>query len=216
MFSNFEGNGQGIFRWPRRRLVDIVRFKASAFLTVWFLFQFIGELGKLEILAEGILHRCIQQLLEAKKKNGKDVGEDLECLSEIMRTCGRLLDSEKARKLMDQYFDRMKTLADNPELPMRIRFMLQDVIDLRANKWVPRKVANVEGPMPMHQIRDDWEMLPRPYSNNNRSDVGGLRSTGGTGGMVSSMELFRPKVRNAFHDQYNYLPLGPSSPSPIS
>jgi translation initiation factor 4G len=63
--------------------------------------QFIGELGKLEILSESILHRCIQQLLSDKKKNrgggSKDMAEDLECLSQIMRTCGRILDSDKGK-----------------------------------------------------------------------------------------------------------------------
>lgn len=64
------------------------------------LLQFIGELGKLEILSESILHRCIKQLLDKKKnrRNGsKDMAEDLECLSQIMRTCGRILDSDKGK-----------------------------------------------------------------------------------------------------------------------
>ncbi|XP_067012405.1 eukaryotic translation initiation factor 4 gamma 2 [Anabrus simplex] len=118
--------------------------------------KFIGELGKLEILAEGILHRCIQQLLEKKNRSSvRDMAEDLECLSQIMKTCGRILDSDKGQKLMDQYFTRMTSLAENQELPLRIRFMLRDVIELRQNKWVPRKATNTEGPMPIHQIRDE-------------------------------------------------------------
>lgn len=120
--------------------------------------KFIGELGKLEILSESILHRCIQQLLLDKKKRSgstKDMAEDLECLSQIMRTCGRILDSDKGKKLMNQYFERMSMLAENQELPLRIRFMLRDVIELRQDKWVPRKATNTEGPMPIHQIRDE-------------------------------------------------------------
>lgn len=35
---------------------------------------------------------------------------------------------------MDQYFERIKNFAANPDLPSRIRFMLQDVVELRANK----------------------------------------------------------------------------------
>jgi hypothetical protein len=58
----------------------------------------IGELGKLEMLHEGILHKCIKQLLE-KKKNVpiRDMAEDLECLCQIMRTVGRRLDTPKAK-----------------------------------------------------------------------------------------------------------------------
>ena len=34
---------------------------------------------------------------------------------------------------MDAYFDRIKKYQLNPELPSRIRFMLQDVVELREN-----------------------------------------------------------------------------------
>jgi translation initiation factor 4G len=54
---------------------------------------------------------------------------------------------------MNQYFERMSLLAENQELPLRIRFMLRDVIELRRDKWVPRKASNTEGPMPIHQVQ---------------------------------------------------------------
>ena len=53
---------------------------------------------------------------------------------------------------MNQYFDRMKTLAENREFPKRIRFMLKDVIELRRDGWVPRKASSMEGPMPINQV----------------------------------------------------------------
>lgn len=99
--------------------------------------KFIGELAKLEILSEGILHRCIQELLLDKKKHGdttQDMSEDLECLCQILRTCGRILDTDKGQQLMRQYFERMKVLAENMDLPPRIRFMLKDVIELREDR----------------------------------------------------------------------------------
>lgn len=57
------------------------------------------------------------------------------------------------KNLMNQYFERMKMLAENQDLQPRIRFMLKDVIDLRQDGWVPRKATVVEGPMPINQIR---------------------------------------------------------------
>ena len=57
-----------------------------------------GELGKHEMLHEGILHKCIKQLLEKKKNSQlKDMSEDLECLCQIMRTIGPRIDTPKAR-----------------------------------------------------------------------------------------------------------------------
>ncbi|XP_074096174.1 N-acetyltransferase 1 isoform X1 [Cotesia typhae] len=119
--------------------------------------KFIGELGKLEIVSESILHRCIQQLLFEKRRRRPrgDSAEDIECLCQIIRTCGRVLDSNKGKYLMQQYFKRMMSLAKNSDLPLRIRFMLRDVIELRRDGWVPRKATSTEGPMPINQIRND-------------------------------------------------------------
>lgn len=120
--------------------------------------KFIGELGKHEIVTESILHLCIQELLPKNRKvqTNKDVSENLECLCQIMKTCGRILDSEKGQGLMNQYFSRMKQVqTSTPELPLRIRFMLQDVEDLRRDNWVPRKANNPEKPVPINQIIDE-------------------------------------------------------------
>lgn len=56
------------------------------------------------------------------------------------------------QNLMDQYFERMYQLSSNMELLSRVRFMLQDVLDLRAANWVPRKVAQVDGPRTIRQV----------------------------------------------------------------
>ncbi|XP_060572704.1 eukaryotic translation initiation factor 4 gamma 2-like, partial [Ruditapes philippinarum] len=114
-----------------------------------------GELGKLEMLHEGILHRCIKQLLEKKKNLPiQESAEDLECLCQIMTTVGRRLDTPKAKAWMDQYFSRIKQFSGIPELPSRIRFMLQDVIELRDNKWKNRHTG-WEGPKTITQIRQE-------------------------------------------------------------
>ncbi|KAL4704178.1 hypothetical protein ACJJTC_000048 [Scirpophaga incertulas] len=123
--------------------------------------KFIGELGKLEILAESILHRCIQNLLA--RRAAAEHQEDLECLAQLVRTCGRALDSERGRGLMEQYFARIDTLAASRELAPRLRFMLRDVAELRRGGWVPRAAsvaAGGEGPVPMHQLRPEPRREP--------------------------------------------------------
>lgn len=59
--------------------------------------KFIGELYKLDMLQDNILHKCIQQLLLDKDRSNtiKDRCEDMECLSQLIRTCGKDLDSEE-------------------------------------------------------------------------------------------------------------------------
>jgi len=118
--------------------------------------KFIGELGKLHLIHESILHKCIKTLLEKKKRvQLKDMGEDLECLCQIMKTVGPKLDHEKAKSLMDQYFSRMRSLTNNKELPARIRFLLQNTVELRENNWVPRKAYIDNGPKTINQVRQD-------------------------------------------------------------
>jgi len=128
--------------------------------------KFIGELGKFELLQEAILHKCIQQMLAKKKRTSlADMAEDIECLCQIVSTVGKRLDTPKAKNIMDQYFDRMETLSKSPELPSRIRFMLQDVIELRVQNWQPRRTQVDNGPRSVSQMR--WEMMgpmvPPPY-----------------------------------------------------
>ncbi|XP_018114761.1 eukaryotic translation initiation factor 4 gamma, 2 S homeolog isoform X1 [Xenopus laevis] len=138
--------------------------------------KFIGELGKLDLIHESILHRCIKALLEKKKRvQLKDMGEDLECLCQIMRTVGPRLDHEKAKSLMDQYFARMCALKTSKELPARIRFLLQDTMELRGNHWAPRKAFNDNGPKTITQIRHDavkdlGVFIPAPMSQGMKND----------------------------------------------
>ena len=75
--------------------LDACLFKQKCLFSICL---FAGELGKLEMLHEGILHKCIKQLLEKKRHTAMaDMGEDLECLCQIMRTVGRRLDTDRAK-----------------------------------------------------------------------------------------------------------------------
>lgn len=131
--------------------------------------KFIGELCKLDMLSDGILHRCIQTLLEKDSRPStsiQDQCEDIECLSQLIRTCGKNLDTEQGKMLMDQYFLKMLRRSENLKYPPRIRFMLRDVIEMRKNDWTPRKVASTEGPMPIHQLTTDDDLNITPNYNN--------------------------------------------------
>lgn len=187
--------------------------------------KFIGELGKLGMLQGAILHMCIQQLLERKRRGGiREMAEDLECLCQIMRTCGRILDIDKAKSLMDQYFDRMAAYAVNQELPSRIRFMMQDSIDLRTNHWQPRKIASTDGPRTIQQIReeaarDSGVYLPPPGSHlmqgMHRGGMGGGASGPGGMGISPPSGLFpvsrsglKGPIGIGLEDVFGSLPLG--------
>ncbi|XP_070684791.1 eukaryotic translation initiation factor 4 gamma 1-like [Pempheris klunzingeri] len=111
--------------------------------------KFIGELFKLKMLTEVIMHDCIVKLL----KNHDE--ESLECLCRLLSTIGKDLDFEKAKPRMDQYFNQMEKIIKERKTTSRIRFMLQDVLDLRRNNWVPRR--GDQGPKTIDQIHKDAE-----------------------------------------------------------
>ena len=114
--------------------------------------RFIGELGKLQIIQKSILYHCIEELLEKTRRSSGDLAEDLECLCQIMRTCGRILDIPEAQNLMEQYFSRIRRLSQNMDMNLRIRFMLQDLLDLRAAGWRPRKITLQDGPRTILEV----------------------------------------------------------------
>lgn len=59
--------------------------------------KFIGELFKLKMLTEPIMHDCVVKLL----KNHDD--ESLECLCRLLTTIGKDLDFEKAKVTRQQF-----------------------------------------------------------------------------------------------------------------
>lgn len=66
------------------------------------------------------------------------------------------------QSLMDQYFGRMQSLTINKELPARIRFLLQNTVELRANHWSPRKAHVDNGPKTINQVRQDAVKVSLP------------------------------------------------------
>ncbi|XP_056656657.1 eukaryotic translation initiation factor 4 gamma 1-like [Monodelphis domestica] len=111
--------------------------------------KFIGELFKLKMLTEAIMHDCVAKLL----KNPDE--ESLECLCGLLTTVGKSLDLGKSKALVDEYFKKMKKIIKEKKTSSRIRFMLQDVQDLRRSSWVPRR--GDQGPKTIGQIHQEAE-----------------------------------------------------------
>ncbi|KFM57183.1 Eukaryotic translation initiation factor 4 gamma 3, partial [Stegodyphus mimosarum] len=133
--------------------------------------RFIGELFKLNMLIEPIMHECIKKLLSQQDE------ESLECLCRLLKTIGKELDEGKSNKaprdtnLMDGYFAEMQRIVDKRLTSSRVRFMLQDVIDLKKNNWIPRRDEN--NPKTIDQIHKEAEREAREqqqvFSNMNYS-----------------------------------------------
>ena len=104
--------------------------------------RFIGELYLQQLTRQQIIHQnIISRLLSTIEE------ESLECLCRFLTTCGAKLQADqlnipenmREQFSFDRYFARIKTIIDERKTSSRVRFMLQDLIELRANKWVNKR-----------------------------------------------------------------------------
>ncbi|XP_046811586.1 eukaryotic translation initiation factor 4 gamma 1 isoform X4 [Lucilia cuprina] len=138
--------------------------------------RFIGELFKISILTGKIIHTCIEALL--KDPNNEDM---LECLCKLLTTVGQKFEQtnmpkeDKRKYSLESVIQRMQNIAsknENSKISSRVRFMLQDVIDLRKKKW---QSTRNEAPKTMEQIEKEAnsEQLSNPYHYMNSMPSGG-------------------------------------------
>ncbi|KUJ19938.1 uncharacterized protein LY89DRAFT_466855 [Mollisia scopiformis] len=159
------------------------------------LVQFIGELYKLSMLTERIMHECVKKLVDY---TGIPDEAEIESLTKLLRTIGANLDStEKGKPMMDVYFQRIQTMIDTPELPSRLRFMLMDIIDLRRKHWVSKETN--KGPKTLEEVRAEAEAQAAQKAAENAR---GSQRGGGGGGR---MQMGRGDSRN-FSNQYGNQP----------
>ncbi|KAI9296967.1 hypothetical protein K502DRAFT_363640 [Neoconidiobolus thromboides FSU 785] len=135
------------------------------------LIRFIGEVFKLNMLTEKIMHYCIRRLLDDDPDD-----EEVESLSKLFSTIGKQLDTIKNKPFVNKYFEQIQELSKSKKLSQRIRFMLLDLIDLRKNKW---QTGKSDTPKTLQQIKDD---AARESEEKNKQDkVRRQHSSGGRG-----------------------------------
>ena len=98
--------------------------------------RFIGELHRVKMISEPIMHNCIYKLLKPGKP--ESLGHQLQCLCKLLTTLGKTIDRRRAKPRIDQYFEQINKIIEERKLSSKIKFVLKDVIELRENNWVPR------------------------------------------------------------------------------
>jgi len=165
------------------------------------LVQFIGELYKLGMLTERIMHECVRKLLEF---DGVPDEAEIESLTKLLKTIGANLDStEKGRPMMEVYFHRIKTTIELPNLPSRLKFMLMDIVDLRKAQW-QSKEAN-KGPKTLEEVRAEAEAAQLAKAaesarGNTRGAPGGRGMSGRGDSRGASYNSYQPNNQVGMDD----------------
>lgn len=145
--------------------------------------RFIGELYRQGMLITNIMEWCITALISIRTE------EKLECLCKLLTTVGKKMEQKtsddawnaKHYRDLTAHFKEMQTIASDKKsqkISSRVRFMLLDVIELRRNKWVPRR--NEANPKTMDQIQKDVEA--EQYNSKMMMMVANSSGGGGSGG----------------------------------
>ncbi|KAJ8345429.1 hypothetical protein SKAU_G00296220 [Synaphobranchus kaupii] len=112
--------------------------------------KFLGELFKLNMVRDVVILGCVSTYLDTQSE------EALECLCCLITTTGTALDCENVKPQMDRYFSQLNQILKEGKSTSRVRFMLQDVMDLRQNNWVPSRYE--QGPKIISQVHEEAEL----------------------------------------------------------
>ncbi|XP_062395836.1 uncharacterized protein LOC134084135 [Sardina pilchardus] len=136
--------------------------------------KFVGELFKLKMVAEGIIHECITKLLE------RGTEESLSGLCVLLSVAGKDLDHDATTPCVDLYFNQIETMIKEQQTSNRIRFMLQDMVDLRQSSWTPRH----SDPAPLTTDGTVQQPLPSKKKGRGRTKKGAK----GSGASVCALD----------------------------
>jgi len=110
--------------------------------------RFVGELYIRRVIFVNIVRSCIEYLIKPSNDSDLPNTENLESLIKLLTTVGKTLDNKVAIKsepkaeasnknivFLDHIFNQLKSLSENPALETRLRMLLQNLKELRGNKW---------------------------------------------------------------------------------
>ncbi|XP_064550042.1 uncharacterized protein eIF4G2 [Drosophila montana] len=141
----------------------------------WGTVRFIGELFKLQSLTSDRVLHCIESLLE----HGCE--EKLEYMCKLLTTVGHLLEAGPPEQYqsgvrIEKIFRRIQDIVQrsrgnssnsrqhqfNIKISSRVRFMMQDVLDLRSRNWdQPATTHSTAGSRQRHKQHDEPKAQPQ-------------------------------------------------------
>ena len=91
--------------------------------------KFLGELYKRDVVKLAIMMYCLDELLKDEEDE-----ENLECFAHLMTTMGEKLDGHAKQNNKPFDWDKVVSLRNSSKISNRIKFLLQDLLDLKDNR----------------------------------------------------------------------------------
>ncbi|EED94252.1 eukaryotic translation initiation factor eIF4G, partial [Thalassiosira pseudonana CCMP1335] len=100
--------------------------------------RFIGELYKGDMISIKIMLFCLPQLLMGEAPKTVDE-EKIECFAKLMTVIGSSLEQQSEAMKSTVEIMAGKRPEDGPKVSNRIKFMLQDLLEMKSKGWVTRR-----------------------------------------------------------------------------
>lgn len=96
--------------------------------------KFIGELFLTNILVVPVMYECFDRLFESNSPETPDE-EQTEALCNLIINVGETMDTGDSKRNIDDCFAKLLDLKNGKQLKARLRYKIEDIVDLRNNKW---------------------------------------------------------------------------------
>uniref|UniRef100_A0A914WMJ3 MIF4G domain-containing protein n=1 Tax=Plectus sambesii TaxID=2011161 RepID=A0A914WMJ3_9BILA len=130
--------------------------------------EFIGQLYRNELVLTLIVQWCVVHLFQRHARTPGGDEESVECAVRMLETVGKIFDRDSAedKKLAEKtllYFQHLQEVSK--QVSNRIRFSIENLIEMRNNNWIPRKSAD-QVPKTLKEVHADAKM--EELANNNQ------------------------------------------------
>lgn len=148
--------------------------------------KFLGELYMRDVVKLAIMTYCLDELLKDTEHE-----ENLECFAHLMTTMGEKLDVHAKQNNKPFDWDKVFELRESPSISNRIKFLLQDLLELKNRGWVSRRKK--ESAVNLHElhkeIAKEEEAAAKASKTGRRSSTSSMKSSGSSNNLRRSSSV---------------------------
>ncbi|KAG7354711.1 MIF4G domain containing protein [Nitzschia inconspicua] len=127
---------------------------------------FLGELYLRDVVKLSIMMYCLDELLRDDTDE-----ESLECFAHLMTTMGEKLDTHAKQNGKPFDWEKIRQLRNSSKISSRIKFLLQDLLELKERGWVQRR--KTEAAKSIADLHKELEKEEREAKSGRRASTPG-------------------------------------------